>query len=65
MSELARDMLVWLHRVNLESGQTLVEYGLIVSILSLVAVVILTALGQDLAGVFSGVSSELQNAVSP
>ena len=48
-----------------ESGQTLVEYGLIIALLSIAAIVILTTLGQDLVAIFSEVSSELQDAQTP
>ena len=48
-----------------ESGQTLVEYGLIVALLSIAAIAILSTVGDDIVAVFTEVSSELQNATTP
>jgi pilus assembly protein Flp/PilA len=57
--------LVKFQEMKEESGQTLVEYGLIVALLSIAAIVILSTLGGDIANVFSKVSTELQNAQTP
>jgi pilus assembly protein Flp/PilA len=51
--------------VREEAGQTLVEYGLIVALLSIAAILILGILGQDIVAVFNTVSTELQNASTP
>lgn len=51
-------------RPSREQGQTLVEYGLIVTLLAMAAVVILTALGGDVVGLFTGLSTRLQDATS-
>jgi pilus assembly protein Flp/PilA len=48
-----------------EAGQTLVEYGLIVALLSIAAIVILGILGGDIVAVFERVSTELGNASTP
>jgi len=48
-------------RANLkkEEGQGLAEYALILVLISIVAIVIMTALGTKITGVFSSVSSAL------
>jgi Flp pilus assembly pilin Flp len=43
-----------------ECGATLVEYSLIVMLIAAVAIVILTAIGKDVAGIFSGILPALQ-----
>jgi Flp pilus assembly pilin Flp len=48
-----------------EEGQTLVEYGLIVTLLAMAAVVILSLVGKDVVGLFTSVSSSFQDASSP
>ena len=46
-----------------EEGQTMPEYGLIVALVSVAAIVILTALGGDLIAIFTAVSGALVGAV--
>ena len=43
-----------------ESGATLVEYSLVVMLIAAVAIVILTAVGKDVAGIFTGILPALQ-----
>ena len=43
-----------------ENGQTLVEYGMIVMLLAIVVIGILTAVGEDVVSLFTGVSSDFQ-----
>gem|GEM_PF-210689 len=43
-----------------ESGQGMVEYGLIIAVVALVALVGLTAFGDDLAAFFTGLGARLQ-----
>jgi Flp pilus assembly pilin Flp len=43
-----------------ERGATLVEYSLVVMLIAAVAIVILTAVGKDVAGIFSGILPALQ-----
>jgi pilus assembly protein Flp/PilA len=45
-----------------ESGVTMIEYGLIAALIGVVCIVVLTAIGTDLNGLFGTVSSELQKA---
>ena len=42
-----------------ESGQGLVEYGLIIALIAVVLIGALTALGTDLKGIFNRVAGEL------
>ena len=49
-----------IHAVPPEKGQTLVEYGMIVALLAIVAVAILTVVGQDATNLFTSVSSEFE-----
>jgi pilus assembly protein Flp/PilA len=47
-----------------ENGQTLVEYGMIVALLSIAAVAILTVVGKDVTNLFTKVSSDFQEIES-
>jgi pilus assembly protein Flp/PilA len=42
-----------------EEGQALVEYALLLSLIAVVSIGILTALGQSVSGIFSQVNSAL------
>ena len=65
INDFVSRLLVKFQEIKEESGQTLVEYGLIVALLSIAAIVILSTVGQDIVDVFSTVSTELQNAQTP
>ena len=65
INEFLTRVLVKFQEVKEESGQTLVEYGLIVALLSIAAIVILSTLGKDIVNVFTKVSTELQDAQTP
>ena len=43
-----------------ERGATLVEYGLVVGLIAGVAIVVLTAIGQDVVGIFTGILPALK-----
>jgi pilus assembly protein Flp/PilA len=47
-----------------EEGQTLVEYGLLVSLIALVVIAILTVLGKKVATVFNSANNALSTATS-
>ncbi len=47
---------------NDESGATAIEYGLIAALVAVAAIVGMTALGTSLNGIFTNVSTELNNA---
>jgi Flp pilus assembly pilin Flp len=49
----------WLHRD--EDGQTLVEYGMLITLLAMTVVFILTVVGKDVVNLFTGLSTHLQN----
>jgi Flp pilus assembly pilin Flp len=50
-------LIAWLRAsIRDEDGQTLVEYGLILALVSIVTVVILMGLGQGIVAVFTSVS---------
>lgn len=53
-------MMNWL--MNEESGQGMVEYGLILVLVSVVAIVALRALGGSLGDKFEAIDGELNNA---
>jgi pilus assembly protein Flp/PilA len=65
ISKFVDSLLARINDVREEAGQTLVEYGLIVALLSIAAIAILTTLGQDIVDVFTEVSTELQDAGTP
>ncbi|MCC5986490.1 MAG: Flp family type IVb pilin [Pararhodobacter sp.] len=50
------------HFLSGESGATAIEYGLIAALVAVAIIGALTALGVDLTAIFTGVSSELQDA---
>lgn len=62
LTELYYGTLLRLRRE--EEGQTLVEYGLILVLVSLAVIVLLTALGVDIKGVFQDSSTELKKRPS-
>ena len=62
INEFVTRLLVKFQEIKEESGQTLVEYGLIVALLSIAAIFILGVLGQDIVNVFTTVSTKLQDA---
>jgi pilus assembly protein Flp/PilA len=45
-----------------ESGATAIEYGLIAALVSVAAIVALTALGTELSNIFNTVKSTLEDA---
>ncbi len=47
-----------------ESGQGMVEYGLIIALIAVVVVVALVALGGNIKNIFQGAADELGNATS-
>ena len=50
-------------RLGGEEGQALVEYALILALISLVAIALLTAVGEDIVALLGRVSSMLHSAV--
>jgi pilus assembly protein Flp/PilA len=59
-----RSFLVGLQaRLEREEGQALVEYALILGLVSVVAIALLSALGTDINSILSKVTSALSSAV--
>ena len=50
-------------RVEREEGQALVEYALILGLISVVAIALLTAVGTDIKSILESVTSALASAV--
>jgi pilus assembly protein Flp/PilA len=51
------------HGIRSEEGQALVEYALILGLVSVVAIALLSALGTDITDILSKVTSALSSAV--
>jgi Flp pilus assembly pilin Flp len=62
VGDFITDLLVKAQNLCEDSGQTLVEYGLIAMLLSIAAVVVLGAVGQDMVTLFTKASTALQNS---
>jgi Flp pilus assembly pilin Flp len=45
-------------------GQTLVEYALIIAIISVVAIGAMVSLGQNLTGAYSGINSKINSGLA-
>ena len=48
-----------------EAGQTLVEYGLILALISIVAIATLTLIGGNVSAVFQNIADELGGSGTP
>ena len=64
MNQQVRKMLKFKSKVSKKRGQTLVEYALILAFISVVAIVVLQALGSKVTQVFSTINSKLDVASS-
>ena len=65
MQLISESKAVFLRRLPSESGQTLVEYGLLVTLLAMAAVLVLGVVGQDVTNLFTPVSTQFRNAATP
>jgi len=64
INETSLKTLVWLQnalRTDDERAQTLIEYGLIIALVSIVAIIALTATGTSIKGIFSSTASKLHS----
>lgn len=59
---MMKKLLNWLRKD--ESGQGMVEYGLIIALIAVVVIVALIALGPEIAKIFEGITSSIV-AASP
>ena len=48
-----------------ESGQTMVEYGLLIALISIAVIAVLVALGPRIAGFFQSVDDQLAASTPP
>ncbi len=44
-----------------EEGQTLVEYGLLISLIALVVIAVLTVMGRRISNTFNSASAQMEN----
>ena len=56
MKRLVRHLV---KKVKEEKGASMVEYGLLVALIAMTVMVVLTPLGQAIAGLFTGVTTAL------
>jgi pilus assembly protein Flp/PilA len=59
LNEIATKIAVRFQNLKDEAGQTLVEYGLIVALISIVAITALALVGSNVSAVFDDVAGEL------
>jgi pilus assembly protein Flp/PilA len=59
LTELYIKAINSLNQLKSRKGQTLVEYALILALVSIVVIVILTALGSQIKTIFSNITSAL------
>lgn len=53
---------IWKNFVSEESGQGMVEYGLIIALIAVVLIVVLSAMSDSLGGTFGKISDALEDA---
>ena len=59
ISNFMNNLLARIQDARDEAGQTLVEYGLILALISIVAIVALELIGTNVTGVFNDVGGKL------
>jgi Flp pilus assembly pilin Flp len=59
-----RPTLLWRRRQGPSRGQTLVEYALILAIISVVAIGVMISMGQQVKGVYSTITSVVASAAA-
>lgn len=57
-------MKAFLQNAKNKRGQALVEYALILALISIVSISVLTAFGANLAHLYSTINSQLANAIA-
>jgi pilus assembly protein Flp/PilA len=61
LSMMVRWDNVFAHDEEDENGQTMIEYGLIVALISIVAILTLTTVGGNIKNVFSSIAGKLHS----
>lgn len=64
INKVVTNAQVTLRRMKSKKGQTLVEYALILAFISIVAVSVLIAMGNQIKTVFTSISSQIAIATS-
>lgn len=64
MTKIYSSMISRLTYLKNRKGQTLVEYGLILALISIVTIAILTMMGTQLKSIFGRITSTLASAAS-
>jgi pilus assembly protein Flp/PilA len=62
LNDIATKIAIRFQNAKEEAGQTLVEYGLIVALISIVAIAALALVGTNVSEVFDDVAGELGGA---
>jgi pilus assembly protein Flp/PilA len=65
VNNLVHNLLARIQAAREESGQTLVEYGLILALISIVAIGALGLIGDEVTAVFDSVAGTLGSASGP
>ena len=58
-------MLKFFARLRREEGQAMVEYALILALVSVVSILALTAIGTSVTGIFQAIADRLAGVVIP
>ena len=64
INKVITNATIALRRMKSRKGQTLVEYALILAFISVVAIAVLIALGNQIKGVFTTITSQIAIASS-
>ena len=65
INNFMQNLLARIQDAREEAGQTLVEYGLILALISIVAILALTAIGTEVTAVFNDIAGELGGSGTP
>jgi pilus assembly protein Flp/PilA len=65
LSTISAALLRFVARFEREEGQALAEYGLILALIAVAAILALTALGFAIAGKMGGIGDKLNSIVVP
>ena len=65
VNNIMLNLLARIQNAKEEAGQTLVEYGLILALISIVAIAALTLIGDNVTAVFNDIADELGGGGTP